>query len=100
MIAPRPRIDVAFQAAVKRNDTLAVAEVGDERFVLVMGDGRTFKREISSPGRNVFGQASLPLHALPLLQSRSDRDTPLQSQCFRAPQVDRHRRALQSLCCF
>ena len=39
------RLDVEYQAAVKRNDAEGMARVLHERFVLVLGDGRTFGRK-------------------------------------------------------
>lgn len=38
-------LDVAYQAAVKRNDADAMARILHDDFVLVLGDGRTFTRE-------------------------------------------------------
>lgn len=35
------RLDTDYQAAVKRNDAAAMARILDDRFVLVLGDGRT-----------------------------------------------------------
>ncbi len=34
-------LDTDYQAAVKRNDAAAMAKILDDRFVLVLGDGRT-----------------------------------------------------------
>ncbi len=34
-------LDTEYQAAVKRNDATAMARILDDRFVLVLGDGRT-----------------------------------------------------------
>jgi ketosteroid isomerase-like protein len=34
-------LDTDYQAAVKRNDAAAMARILDDRFVLVLGDGRT-----------------------------------------------------------
>jgi ketosteroid isomerase-like protein len=34
-------LDTGYQAAVKRNDAAAIAKILDDRFVLVLGDGRT-----------------------------------------------------------
>lgn len=34
-------LDTDYQAAVKRNDATAMAKILDDRFVLVLGDGRT-----------------------------------------------------------
>jgi ketosteroid isomerase-like protein len=39
------RLDVEYQAAVKRNDADAMARILDERFVLVLGNGKTFTRK-------------------------------------------------------
>ena len=38
-------IDVAYQEAVKRNDTDTMATILHPRFQLVLGDGRTFSRD-------------------------------------------------------
>lgn len=38
-------LDVAFQDAVKSNDAQAIDELLHERFVMVLGDGRTLDRE-------------------------------------------------------
>jgi ketosteroid isomerase-like protein len=37
-------LDVAYQAAVKRNDAETMARILDERFVLVLGSGQTYSR--------------------------------------------------------
>jgi len=37
-------MDVAYQAAVKRNDAEAMARILHEDFVLVLGDGKTYTR--------------------------------------------------------
>jgi ketosteroid isomerase-like protein len=34
-------LDIEYQAAVKRNDATTMARILDDRFVLVLGDGRT-----------------------------------------------------------
>lgn len=39
------RLDVEYQAAVKRNDAEAMARVLHERFILVLGNGKTFDRQ-------------------------------------------------------
>ena len=39
------RLDTEFQAAVKRNDAATIDRILDQRFVLVLGDGRTETRE-------------------------------------------------------
>jgi ketosteroid isomerase-like protein len=39
------KLDVAYQAAVKRNDADAMANILDENFVLVVGSGAVFSRD-------------------------------------------------------
>ena len=39
------RLDVEYQAAVKRNDADTMARILHEGFILVLGDGRTFSRK-------------------------------------------------------
>lgn len=39
------RLDVEYQAAVKRNDAEAMARVLHQRFTLVLGNGKTFDRK-------------------------------------------------------
>jgi ketosteroid isomerase-like protein len=38
-------LDTEYQAAVKRNDATTMARILDERFVLVLGDGKTYTRK-------------------------------------------------------
>lgn len=38
-------LDTRYQAAVERNDAVAMAQVLHDDFVLVLGDGRTFSKE-------------------------------------------------------
>ena len=38
-------LDLEYQAAVKRNDATTMARILDERFVLVLGDGKTYNRK-------------------------------------------------------
>lgn len=39
------RIDLEYQAAVKRNDAEAMGRILDDRFVLVLGNGSTYTRK-------------------------------------------------------
>ena len=39
------KLDIAYQAAVKRNDADAMAKILDENFVLVVGSGTVFSRD-------------------------------------------------------
>lgn len=38
-------LDTQYQLAVKRNDTATMARILHDEFVLVLGDGRTYRRE-------------------------------------------------------